>query len=121
MKKPIASLLAMNLSLEGRTLHLIMHVMRSVLIISAASLLLSCGMLPPKGKPPVKAASCSNIAPIAGGLYHTVGLKEDGTVVAVGKDLYGQMNVSSWTNIKAIAAGEYYTVGLKEDGTVVAV
>ena len=64
---------------------------------------------------------CSSVATIAAGTYHTVGLKEDGTVVAVGYNGYGQLNVSSWTNIKAIAAGTYHTVGLKEDGTVVAV
>lgn len=58
---------------------------------------------------------------IAAGHNHTVGLKEDGTVVAVGANYYGQLNVSGWTNIKAIAGGDYHTVGLKEDGTVVAV
>jgi alpha-tubulin suppressor-like RCC1 family protein len=61
------------------------------------------------------------VATIAAGTFHSVGLKEDGTVVAVGKDDFGQLNVSSWTNIKAIAAGMFHTVGLKEDGTVVAV
>jgi hypothetical protein len=63
----------------------------------------------------------TNIKAIAAGMYHTVGLKEDGTVVAVGFNGYGQIKVSPWTNIKAIAAGTYHTVGLKEDGTVVAV
>ncbi|MFZ3060904.1 MAG: hypothetical protein WA102_14345 [Candidatus Methanoperedens sp.] len=58
---------------------------------------------------------------IAAGDYHTVGLKEDGTVVAVGRNDYDKLNVSNWSNIKAIAAGEYSTVGLKEDGTVAAV
>jgi hypothetical protein len=53
-------------------------------------------------------------------LYHTVGLKEDGTVVAVGYNAYGKLDVSGWTNIKSISAGVYHTVGLKEDGTVVA-
>jgi hypothetical protein len=54
-------------------------------------------------------------------MYHTVGLKEDGTVVATGYNSSGELNVSTWTNIKAVAAGLYRTVGLKEDGTVVAV
>lgn len=58
---------------------------------------------------------------IAAGRDHIVGLKTDGTVVAVGNNEYGQCNVSGWRNIIAIAAGEYYTVGLKADGTVVAV
>ncbi len=58
---------------------------------------------------------------LAVGRNHTVGLKTDGTVVAVGSNEYGQCNVSGWRNIIAVAAGEYYTVGLKTDGTVVAV
>ena len=51
---------------------------------------------------------------------HTVGLKTDGTVVAVGHNEYGQCNVSGWTDIVAISAGVWHTVGLKADGTVVA-
>ena len=54
-------------------------------------------------------------------MYHTVGLKADGTVVAVGNNDYGQCDVSDWTNIVAVSAGVYHTVGLKADGTVVAV
>lgn len=53
------------------------------------------------------------------GKGHTVGLREDGTVVAVGDNSYGQCNVSEWKDIKAIAAGDWHTVGLCEDGTVV--
>ena len=52
---------------------------------------------------------------------HTVGLKSDGAVVAVGWNEYGQCDVSEWTDIVAISAGTYHTVGLKSDGTVVAV
>ena len=51
----------------------------------------------------------------------TVGLKSDGTVVAVGANYCGQCNVSGWTDIVAISAGSSHTVGLKADGTVVAV
>ena len=51
---------------------------------------------------------------------HTVGLKTDGTVVAVGDNEFGQCNVESWKDIVAISAGSYHTVGLKADGTVVA-
>jgi hypothetical protein len=58
---------------------------------------------------------------LATGYYHTVGITEDGTVVAVGNNDYGQCNVGGWTNIVQVAAGCYHTVGLKEDGTVVAV
>ncbi len=58
---------------------------------------------------------------LAAGWNHTVGLKSDGTVVAVGSSYSGKCNVDGWTDIAAIAAGSYYTVGLKSDGTVVAV
>ena len=53
--------------------------------------------------------------------YYTVGLKADGTVVAVGDNTDGQCEVSDWRDIVAISAGYGHTVGLKADGTVVAV
>ena len=58
---------------------------------------------------------------VATGWLHTVGLKSDGTVVAVGENYYGQCNVGGWTNIQQVAAGCALTVGFREDGTVVAV
>ena len=58
---------------------------------------------------------------ISAGAHHTVGLKSDGTVVAVGVTYSGQCDVSEWTDIVAISAGASHTVGLKSDGTVVAV
>ena len=58
---------------------------------------------------------------VAAGGYHTVGLKSDGTVVAVGYNSAGQCNVGNWTDIIQVAAGYGHTVGLKPDGTVVAV
>jgi alpha-tubulin suppressor-like RCC1 family protein len=48
-----------------------------------------------------------------------VGVKSDGTVVAVGGNNDGQLNVGSWTNIVQVAASGH-TVGVKSDGTVVA-
>jgi len=50
-----------------------------------------------------------------------VGLKSDGTVVAVGDNSLGQCNVGNWTDIVQVAAACKDTVGLKSDGTVVAV
>ncbi|NTW66178.1 MAG: hypothetical protein HGB21_07740, partial [Nitrospirae bacterium] len=48
-------------------------------------------------------SSWTKIKAVAAGAHHTVGLKEDGTVVAVGDDTYGQsLNVSSFTNIMPI-------------------
>ena len=61
------------------------------------------------------------ITAIACGGNHTVGLRADGTVVAVGKNGSGQCNVEKWRNITAIACGGSHTVGLRADGTVVAV
>ena len=77
--------------------------------------------------------SWTEIVAISAGLSHTVGLKADGTVVAVGDNSAGQLNVGFWTNIVTVAAGHFYsfddererhihgfTVGLRTDGTVVA-
>ena len=80
------------------------------------------------GKPPTEPES-AHIPPqieeghemISAGDYHTVGLKADGTVVAVGDNEYGQCDVSGWKDIVAVSAGFIHTVGLKADGTVVAV
>lgn len=57
---------------------------------------------------------------IAVGYRHIVGVKSDGTVLAVGNNDQGQCNVENWTDIIAVAARGNRTVGLKADGTVVA-
>ena len=58
---------------------------------------------------------------VSGSYSHTVGLKTDGTVVAVGYNNDGRCDVSGWTDIVAVSTGGSHTVGLKADGTVVAV
>lgn len=53
---------------------------------------------------------------------HTVGLKSDGTLVAIGDNSFGQCDFSNkekWSDIVKVATGDWYTVGLKSDGTVV--
>ena len=64
----------------------------------------------------------ANFAPykpsIAAGGYHTVGVKSDGTVVAVGDNSKGQCNITNWTHSVRVAAGARHTVRLKDDGTV---
>ena len=45
------------------------------------------------------------IPQVAAGLQHTVGLKADGTVVAVGGNCHGQCDVGSWTDIQQVVAG----------------
>ena len=52
---------------------------------------------------------------------HTVGLKSDGTVIAVGWNHYGQCNVGGWTGIAQVYASDHHTVAIKHDGTLVAV
>ena len=107
---------------------MVKQAMRLVLVMSAASLLFACGGEKLKlksgahvwaSKSLPQAVQCSEVATVAAGMYHTVGLKEDGTVETKGYTGFGE-NATSWSNIKAIAAGTFHTVGLKEDGTVVA-
>ena len=119
----------MRSSAAGNKLHVLGLVLRSVLLISSVSLLFSCGGGNPVSSPDRSQISkaealygpCLELEPIAAGAYHTVALKQDGTVMAVGNNGQGQLNVAAWTHIRAITAGMYHTVGLKADGTVVAV
>ena len=69
----------------------------------------------------------TDIIQVAAGDTQTVGLKSDGTVVAVGLGYVREegekqpYEVGGWTGINQVAAGGLYTVGLKFDGTVLAV
>jgi hypothetical protein len=63
----------------------------------------------------------TDIIQVAAGWHHTVGLRSDGTVVAVGDNRWEQCDVDNWMDIIQVAAGGDHTVGLKSDGTVVAV
>lgn len=58
---------------------------------------------------------------ISAGPSHAAGLKKDGTVVAIGENIYGQCDTMSWSNIISIDVGKNHTVGLRADGSVVAV
>ena len=57
---------------------------------------------------------------IAAGVFHTMGLKSDGTVVAVGASTDAQRNVSNRTHIAGAGTSGYHTLGLKSDDTLVA-
>ncbi|WP_240416785.1 fibronectin type III domain-containing protein [Paenibacillus periandrae] len=71
-----------------------------------------------------------NIKQVAAGRYHTLALKDDGTVWSWGSNSYGQLGdgtklykltpvqVTNLTNVKAIVANGYFTLALKNDGTV---
>jgi len=57
---------------------------------------------------------------IAGGLFHSVGLRTDGTVVVAGTNTNGQLDVpSGLANVTQISAGYANTLCLINDGTVV--
>ena len=71
----------------------------------------------------------SNAVAAAGGIYHSLVLNADGTVVAWGAGMnntgaspsYGQAIVpAGLSNVVAVAAGFYHSLALKADGTVVA-
>ena len=58
---------------------------------------------------------------VSAGSSHTIGLCSDGTVIATGKNMDGQCNVSDWKEIVAVSAGSSHTVGVRSDGTAVAI
>ena len=59
-----------------------------------------------------------NLTQLALSDSHTVGLREDGTVVAVGSNASGQCDVEDWTDIVYVAAGNDCTLGIRADGTL---
>jgi len=63
----------------------------------------------------------SDFVAVAGGGSHSLGLKEDGSIVAWGRNDYGQCNVPEPNEgFVAVAGGGYHSLGLKEDGSIVA-
>ncbi|MST01202.1 MAG: hypothetical protein EXS29_07820, partial [Pedosphaera sp.] len=61
-------------------------------------------------------AGLSGVVAIAAGGWHTVALKQDGTVVAWGENYKGQTTVpAGLSGVVAIAAGGAHTVVLKLD------
>ena len=57
---------------------------------------------------------------VSAGVGFTIGLRKDGTVLGVGRNDFGQLDVKDWTQIRAISAGSRHTVGLRADGTLLA-
>ena len=71
-----------------------------------------------KGDGKCDVSEWTNIVQVSASAWHTVGLKEDGTVVAVGRDDGRRCDVSSWKNIVQISAAADYTAALTKDGKV---
>lgn len=65
--------------------------------------------------------SWKDIKAISAGDTHTVGLYNDGTVIAIGDNHYGRCKVEEWKEIQAVSAGFDHTVGLQADGTVLSI
>ena len=74
--------------------------------------------------------SATNVVALTAGLYHSLALKADCTVVGWGAGQSGDSYVQNYfydqakpssraTNVLAIAAGKFHTLALKADGTVV--
>jgi hypothetical protein len=76
----------------------------------------------------VQVSIVSNVTTLAAGLWHSLALKEDGTVWAWNKYCYAVINgmmrprktvqVANLSNVKKLAAGNSHSLALKEDGTV---
>ena len=64
----------------------------------------------------------SQVEQISAVRYHSLGLREDGTVFCTGgQEGEGTCNVSTWGNIKQILGAVYHSIGLESDVTVVAI
>jgi len=58
---------------------------------------------------------------VSGGETFSLGLKDDGSIVAWGRNTFGQCNVPAPnTGFIAIAVGYAHSLGLKNDGSIVA-
>ena len=63
----------------------------------------------------------SNVIAVAGGSYHSLALRSDGTVAAWGDNSAGQCAVPAGLGgVSVIAAGGFHNLALRSDGTVVA-
>ncbi len=74
----------------------------------------------------------TDVKAVAGGAFHSLALRNDGTVRAWGWNGFGALGDGSTTernspvrvagldHVTAIAAGAYHSLALRDDGTVVA-
>lgn len=61
-----------------------------------------------------------HLNPLSAGMWHTVALRKDGTVIAVGNNENYQCEVNDWTGIVSVHAGDGLTFGIKKDGSLMA-
>ena len=74
-----------------------------------------------KNKGQCDTVSWENIIAVATGKSHTVALRSDGKVLAVGKKKQPCLDTAAMEDITAVAAGRNHTLALRADGTVSAV
>ncbi len=79
---------------------------------------------------PVRVTGLTDVKALAGGGFHSLAVKNDGTVWAWGDNELGELGNGTTTNssipvqvsgligVRAIAAGVYHSLALREDGTV---
>ena len=91
---------------------------------------LGIGSSVPSSFVPVQVSSLSNIVAAAGGMFHSIALKSDGSVWAWGHNSWGQLGngtnthanapvqVSGLANVLSIAAGSFHNMAVRADGTV---
>ena len=65
-------------------------------------------------------ANLTNAIQVAGGDWHSLALKADGTLEAWGDDEVGQTNTPAGSNYVAIACGAFHNLALQSNGNVIA-
>jgi alpha-tubulin suppressor-like RCC1 family protein len=100
---------------------LISIVILSALLLSTQLTAAKSGKIIGWGSHVVGVDLSSGFVKVAAGKDHSLGLKQDGSIVAWGYNAYGQCNIPSPNSgFIAIAAGGYHSLGLKQDGSIVA-
>jgi hypothetical protein len=64
--------------------------------------------------------SATNLIAIAGGDFHSLGIRSDGSLLGWGSDFYGQISVPADKQFIEVAAGQDFSLALRGDGTVLA-
>lgn len=62
----------------------------------------------------------TDFSKIDAGMYHVVGLRIDGSIVAWGRNNYNQTAFPTGNNYTAVSAGDNHCLALKSDGSIVA-
>jgi len=66
-------------------------------------------------------ANLSNVVGIVAGRFHTLAVRDNGTLRGWGYNIYGQTNIPiGLSNVAMIACGDYHNLALKTNGQVVA-